>query len=379
MLVVQTDELAKMPEMAMVTATIEQFVQNSLDEMKLNGAKPPRVRLEAIDYIAYSMRRVTDEEAAKNPLLEIEGPSETMAICELAIRWVEPTNVQGWLTEHAPEAEAGTEGELKYVRVKVGDETGAAFYIAQRDANTLVATYSLERLQALVSGDGESNPASEPWQTLGSGVAELWLNLSALPEEVEDLLHGSPLEMFGARPSEGQPDPFAIARATLGEEAREICAGFDMNLGANQVGLRAALACKDEPAAQRVLASVSEYQHVAKAILEVYEKQLAAAPEALGSLDEMSRASADGMMMGLRMIAEASLEVQPSEEGRADVWVKMGSKLPESVLAVMRAGPAGVASGFRPVYSNDPARAAAESVGPATGSPAPAAVSAPKF
>jgi len=334
MLVVQTDELAGMKELATACTMAETFVQDQLDAMKLTGAATPKVRLEAIDYIAFAMRRVSAEEIAKNSVLVPGADNAEAAMSELAIRWVEATDVVKWVADHVPEAERMVDDGLRYVRLKMGDEPGAAYYIAQRDPRTVVASYSAERLRALVSGTSATAP-SERQVSVAGGLATMWFNARFEPGALAELWAGPPLWVFGAGETVEKPDPFAAARETIVKATGEICVGLDVTGGEGNLNCRLALACGDEASAKRVLESVRLIQEAPRAIAKLWKEQLTAPSEELSSLDATQRALVDGRMLGMELLADASLEVRQRGDDGADVWMETTGQLPGSLRDVM--------------------------------------------
>jgi hypothetical protein len=71
---------------------------------------------------------------------------------------------------------------------------------------------------------------------------------------------------------------------------------------------------------------------------DAYAAQIAANPglmESLENVDEASRAVSEAYLSGIRMFADATLELRPRDDETVDVWFELTGELPASALKAM--------------------------------------------
>lgn len=341
LIVVRVDAITQIKELAMLTSIAQEALNYITPLAKARGDDATVLHLSQIDYLACSMRRVTAEEAAGNPLLGPEGTDGM--ISEIAIRWRETARMEAWLAACRLVAEEGNKDGFTYLRAKFGEAeggaAGAAYYLAQRDTHTIVGSYSVERLRKLALEDGSQQ--ATPWEALAGGLVRCQLNLKALPEgmDLDALLMETPLAMFfSATVAKGEVNPYAEARKAIAQTADAIYVGLDFNPATQQIGVRIALAAKDEVAARGMASSFEVIQAVWKAMDNFYQKELAASPEELRGSDVQLLPGIDGIVAGLRMLAEATCSVRARGAEGADAWVEMTGELPDSARAYLSGG-----------------------------------------
>lgn len=348
LVVLQLDDFAKMKEFALATDIAEGFLNSQVEAMKQQGVNVPQLKFSQIDYIAYSMHNLTEEEAELLQLDTIapENGEVALMLCEFAIRWVEPTDGATWIASWVPKAEVVDENGFRYVRVEPDGNIDASYYLAQRDPHTIVASYSVDRVRKLALEDGPKH--STPLKTLSGGLVACQLNLRALPEgtDLDSLLRESPLGIFGAGTvAVGEINPLVEARKAISQATDAIFVGLDFQPNTQQVGVRAAFSAKDEAAAESVSSSLQVFQAIWQAMHDESEKELATNPALVHALDEQTRALNESVVAGMRMLAEGKCTVRPRGAEGADAWVEMTGELPDSARAYLTGG--AEAAGYR--------------------------------
>jgi len=356
MVVVRPHAMTKIKEFALATS----WAQDALNEMaplaKEPGDKSTVLQLSQIDYAACSMRRVTVEEAAANPLLGHEGTNGM--ISEIAVRWVEISALEAWLAACRPVAEEVNEDGFTYLRAKIGDEARAAYYFARRDPHTMVGSYSVDRLRKLALEDGPKQ--STPWEALAGGLVRFQLNLAALPEgtDLDALLMETPFaEYFSGSVAAGEINPLDEARKAISEATDVVCVGLDFNPANQQAGLRIALSAADEATAERLSSNVQVFQPLWKAMHEACLKTLAESTDELRSLDALSQAWSDGTVATMKMLADATCDVRTRGTEGADAWIEMTGELPSSARPFLCGGDGEIEATpalMQPVYVKRP-------------------------
>jgi len=335
LVVVRPSELSRRQGFAPLGNLVQMFVQDQFDEMMRGGVKAPQVRFDKIDYIAleYSQRLAGEKvftEAGAAPNAPIHST--------MALRYADPFDAHGWLLANMPGVEAVETGGITYLRGDWDASSGASLYFAQRDARTIVLSSDEERLRQLVSGaEPPGDRDADAWAAIGGSVAAFMIKPPQYPgglHEVPELVR----MVLGIGVAEGQPDPITMAARDILNGSETIVVGLDLGSAPNRILFYTSFFCADAATAQRVRDGVDVFRQFAKVMSDHFTAQLAADPglmESLKDVDEASRALSETYLLATRLLADATLELRPQDDGPVDVWFEMTGELPASVLTAM--------------------------------------------
>lgn len=339
--VVRPRELTTRPDFAPATKAVEAFMEASMfadHRSEDPPGPPPKVRLAAIEYIAYSIFNgwTPQNDVVANGAASAPQVVNNLESIDIAIRFVEPIELRPWLDANLRPnlVEVVADGVTYFTSPE--DKPGDMF-VAQRDARTVVLATSPERLVALVKGQGKTSREAtaaagfaDQWASVDGGLATVALNVEGMaPREIQvdgnDPLAQLALGFLGINVAEGEPNPVVYAVRTIGNSTKTMCLGLDVDATTSDFVLRSSLACGDLDGAKRVRESVELLKNVAKAYLQAMAG--AGVPQ---MNDVESQMYVDAMLLGYRMFGESALDFRLRGEDRVDVWVEARGAMPAS-------------------------------------------------
>jgi beta-lactamase regulating signal transducer with metallopeptidase domain len=337
MLVVQPDELARRADLAPIVQLAEALTQQQLDQTKLvDGAVMPKVRFEAVDFIAYALRYEAPKKDAGDKADNGAAPVSAPAGVDVAVRFVDKMDIQAWATDNVLDMQAINEDGFSYLLGPGEPNDNERLCLAQRDAHTLIMSNNVARLRRLATGTGLADASgaesfAAQWASVDGGLAALAIN-SEMAGSPISISGGEPLSEFavgllGVGVAPGEPNPVDTAWRTICDDTKLTCVGVDFDAATSALAVRAAMACQDYPTAKRVRASIELLQQVAQA----YLKAVFADPAAAQAPDALTQMYLDAAFLGLRTFGDAKTDFRLRDDDAVDVWFEASGELPASV------------------------------------------------
>jgi beta-lactamase regulating signal transducer with metallopeptidase domain len=307
--VVRLGELSQQPAVAPLVADFADFCGRVWPEAF--GVEAPEMDLSAIEYLAGVAQLTIEPIDAASKEAGSSHTSRLMTGCgEVIFRFARDVAWEDWLAQHVPKAVRKRTGELSYYELPALPAMGKMpMFVASLDQRTLVCTWGVDRLKAVIAGiPVETSPTeSAQWDAIDGGLIAFVANDSRIDRET--------------------PTPNAPAASEVLENVTRYALGFDVDATTNEAGLHVDLMCADGAMAERVQAAVVECMALMRAELRT---GLATIPHVSGGQD----AQLQTMLLWADLLENSTVELSPKAGASPGVRISALAQFPRELAGM---------------------------------------------
>lgn len=327
--VLRLAEMSERPALVPLVDLYERCLQDGWK--RLAGVDmAPEIHLEEVEYVAGAATMQLKPKTT-------EQMGRMMLSCEeFIVRFKRPVAWKDWTLANYAGAEEVQGDGFAYVALPTSPWLGKLqFFLAARDAQTVVASANVERLRAMATGDAGVEPhgSTAQWKGLDGGLmaflAPLKSNEEGMPS-AEDA--DEPID-----PATLDDDPGAAVIQAITLNVQELGGGIDLASATNNSGVRVCMTCADQAKADLLKKTLEARRLQALAFLQAVNLGAVV----IGRTDEdKAFAPTDGgedaidqeIRWMLALLGSSHIQMETRDDGRVDLRIEAQAEFPALVL-----------------------------------------------